>query len=379
MISRKIFFLFLIFILISSPQFANKKVSKLKKKKEQLYEIHKQIKEKKQKLREVKKKEKKISVELQQTEEKLEKTKEELGYVSLKLNQEIMKKAVVTENLKEAKKEFAKEQKELITRLTQIYKYGTIKYWEVLLESKDFWDFLTRVRFLKKILDKDIALLKRIKEIRDKIAKRQKELIEKCKEISIIKGEVTKKKEEIGKQAKEKARILKSIKEERAAYERALAELEQNSREIEAMIKKLEAAQKFRAYVPYKFKGSFIWPVSGRIVSGYGWRVHPIFKIRRFHTGIDISAASGTPIYAAASGVVIFSGWWGGYGKVVIIHHGSEITTLYAHCSEIIVSNNQEVRKGQIIGYVDSTGFSTGPHLHFEVRRNGSPVNPLGR
>ncbi len=122
--------------------------------------------------------------------------------------------------------------------------------------------------------------------------------------------------------------------------------------------------------------GRFIAPVSGWVSSPYGWRTHPIFKRRIFHTGIDIASGYGVPIRAADSGEVIFRGWWGGYGNAIIIDHGTSISTVYAHLSRIVVNKNIKVSKGTIIGYVGSTGFSTGPHLHFEVRVKGKPVNP---
>ena len=127
--------------------------------------------------------------------------------------------------------------------------------------------------------------------------------------------------------------------------------------------------------------GAFMRPISGPITSPFGWRVHPIFKSRIFHSGIDIGGANGGAIKAANSGKVIFAGWQGGYGKVVIIDHGrvngKPTTTLYAHMSVINVSNGQSVGKGQVIGKEGSTGYSTGPHCHFEVRVNGVPQNPL--
>ena len=129
----------------------------------------------------------------------------------------------------------------------------------------------------------------------------------------------------------------------------------------------------------------FIRPIAGSITSPFGWRRHPIFGSRRFHTGVDISTSYGTPIKASNDGKVIFSGWYGGYGKVVIIDHGNmnvgshkgkRFSTLYAHMSSTAVGNGSNVRKGQIVGYEGTTGYSTGPHLHFEVRINGKPNNP---
>jgi len=120
----------------------------------------------------------------------------------------------------------------------------------------------------------------------------------------------------------------------------------------------------------------FQWPVNGSVTSGFGYRVHPIYGTRRLHQGLDISGGSGTPIAAAKSGTVLSAGWRGGYGNAVVISHGDGVTTLYAHQSSMNVSSGAQVNRGDIIGWVGSTGASTGPHLHFEVRINGSAVDP---
>jgi len=129
---------------------------------------------------------------------------------------------------------------------------------------------------------------------------------------------------------------------------------------------------------PQSRAGAFQRPVSGPVTSGFGYRVHPIFGTSRMHTGLDFPASSGTPIYAADSGVVVSAGSRGGYGNATVVDHGGGTATLYAHQSRLGVSAGQSVERGQVIGYVGSTGFSTGPHLHFEVRINGQPVDPAG-
>ena len=121
---------------------------------------------------------------------------------------------------------------------------------------------------------------------------------------------------------------------------------------------------------------NFIWPVYGVITSLYGWRIHPIKKVRSFHTGVDIAAPMGSPVFAARDGIVKFAGRNGGYGLFILIDHGT-YSTAYAHLSKIDVYVGQKVKKGQLIGRVGSTGISTGPHLHFEVRKNGRHTNPL--
>lgn len=122
--------------------------------------------------------------------------------------------------------------------------------------------------------------------------------------------------------------------------------------------------------------GSFSWPISGKLTSHFGWRNHPIRRRRSFHAGIDIGAPRGTPIRASRGGQVIFSGWMSGYGRVIIIRHDSVYTTMYAHCQRLRVGKGANVQKGTIIATVGTSGRATGPHVHFEIRRNDRPVNP---
>jgi murein DD-endopeptidase MepM/ murein hydrolase activator NlpD len=174
----------------------------------------------------------------------------------------------------------------------------------------------------------------------------------------------------------QKAHLVSDLGRLRAYWERALAQMEADSRDIEAQIRRY---QRTTGRVPYStpWRGSFMRPVSGGVTSGFGYRMHPILGVRRMHTGVDISASAGTPIRAADGGTVIWSGSRGGYGLCVIIDHGGGMATVYGHCSRLAVGAGNNVRKGDVIGYVGSTGLSTGPHLHFEVRHNGSPINPL--
>jgi murein DD-endopeptidase MepM/ murein hydrolase activator NlpD len=125
--------------------------------------------------------------------------------------------------------------------------------------------------------------------------------------------------------------------------------------------------------------GLFSWPVTGPITSPFGIRHDPISGATRRHNGIDIAAEMGATISAAAAGTVIYAGWEGGYGNTIVIDHDGAVSTLYGHCSQIFVSNGQEIQRGQAIGAVGSTGHSTGPHLHFEVRVNGEAVDPTVR
>lgn len=124
-------------------------------------------------------------------------------------------------------------------------------------------------------------------------------------------------------------------------------------------------------------RAKFIWPVQGEITSYYGWRTHPIFGTTRYHSGYDIACDTGTPIAAADSGTVVYSGWLGGYGYCVMIDHGGGLVSLYGHNSELWVSEGQYVQQGQTIALAGSTGWSTGPHCHFEARLNGELTDPM--
>ncbi len=129
--------------------------------------------------------------------------------------------------------------------------------------------------------------------------------------------------------------------------------------------------------MPTLASGALAWPVSGEVTSGFGWRVHPIFRRPEFHTGVDIAASPGTPVLAPADGTVIFAGSMPANGTLVILDHGHGLSTTYSHLSAYAVRPGDRVRKGDVIGQVGSTGWSTGPHLFFEIRRNGQPVDPL--
>jgi murein DD-endopeptidase MepM/ murein hydrolase activator NlpD len=169
--------------------------------------------------------------------------------------------------------------------------------------------------------------------------------------------------------------LLDQVRARKAEYERRLAALQSDSDTIGALLRRLQAGQ---PVVP-RGDGSLSMPISGaRLSSMFGWRVHPIFGTRRLHAGVDLSAGTGTPIRAADDGFVVWADWRGGYGLATVIDHGGALATLYGHQSRQIVRAGQTVSRGQVIGYVGSTGFSTGPHLHFETRILGTPVDPLG-
>ncbi len=166
------------------------------------------------------------------------------------------------------------------------------------------------------------------------------------------------------------------IKKSMAEADKIEKQLVVQSKSFDEVVKLAKSKEKMLAHLPA------IQPVENkdlkRMASGYGWRIHPILKTRRFHYGMDFTAKTGTPIYATADGVVKHAGWKAnGYGKHVVINHGFGYETLYGHMSKVAVKNGQKVKRGQVIGYVGNTGLSAGPHCHYEVHVNGKKVNPI--
>ncbi|WP_414714962.1 murein hydrolase activator EnvC family protein [Sporomusa sp.] len=283
---------------------------------------------------------------------------------------------VNTEVLAKVEKNLAERSQILNKRMRDIYKNGQVNYLDVLLGATDFADFTTRADLLKRVVNQDLTLVAQVKAERELVVQKRAELERDKVAIAELKQQAAAKKLVIESRKNEREQVLDSAVNERDTAERAYQELMDTSRQIEQMIRRIQSGGS--ANGPAGGSGALIWPASGPITSPFGWRVHPIFGTQRYHSGIDIGADYGDSILAADSGTVIFSGWMGGYGKAVIIDHGGGISTLYAHNSELLVEEGYRVQKGQLISRCGTTGYSTGPHLHFEVRENGTPVSPMG-
>jgi murein DD-endopeptidase MepM/ murein hydrolase activator NlpD len=222
---------------------------------------------------------------------------------------------------------------------------------------------------LEEVTEKQKAQIKEIEILREKL-KELEETEKKLKSILGIKGSLP--------PPKDKKVVSLGIDYapdiETYDFQRKIIEvktlIDEKQRELAQIENEIQRRQSLLAVTPSR------WPTFGFISSGFGWRFHPIFRRVKFHTGIDIVTFWGAPVYATADGIVTYVGWESGYGKVIKINHGRGITTYYAHLSSYAVSVGQYVRKGQFIGRVGSTGTSLGPHLHYEVRRGGNPVNP---
>lgn len=328
-----------------------------------------------QKIDSLSKLEKKENNKLSRNQQKLENNQKALLQSK---NQYIVKQANIVTLQKELDSylvQYNKRNQASAERIRCIYKNQHTLILDLLLSTSSISEFLDRIYYQNLIIQSDKKKMETLRSEAKRISSLKSRLESEKRQLSGIIRDIDRENANIENTIKQNKKMIEQIQKDKRAYERSERDLQRLSNSLTSMISK---STKNSGVV---VSGGFIMPVSGaRITSPYGSRIHPIFKSRIFHTGIDYGVPYGTPIKAANSGKVIYSGWYGGYGKVVIIDHGSctgaPTTTLYAHMSKQAVEVGQTVSRGQIIGYVGSTGYSTGPHLHFEVRINGKHQNP---
>lgn len=318
---------------------------------------------------------------LSTNQQRLEVAHSRLQQNTIRYNNLVANLSSMEVQLNAALAEFQKLDAEMKARIRQVFKHQRTGMFESILYSRDVNSLLDTFYFEKIVIMEDYKRIQTLKAKAQHIAalKAQVESQKKLIESSI--REINSQRASIQHSIAANKSMIERLKKDKAYYERTEKELAKQSANIQSMISKLAKNNAGSSSQVKITSTGFIRPISGPITSPFGYRIHPIFKSRIYHSGIDIGGPNGGAIKASNDGKVIYSGWYGGYGKVVILDHGivnrQPITTLYAHMSSIGVSNGQMVKKGQTLGREGSTGYSTGPHCHFEVRVNGKPVNPL--
>ena len=269
-------------------------------------------------------------------------------------------------------------------RAVELYMNGSVGIQSLLFGSESLENTTVRLEYSRNLLQRTEVLLLALEVLeRQEVTRRNNLSEEQDREADVLRGLEDERakaqeyrnalavaEEELATELAALEALLAEVTSQIEAHEGHVARLEQESKQIELEILRRQVREG-------RAPGKLAWPVGGRITSPFGWRIHPILGGRRLHTGIDLGSASGQPIHAAANGTVILAETWGGYGRTVVVDHGGGLSTLYAHQSSIAVSVGDEVLAGDVVGYIGCTGFCTGPHLHFEVREVGAPVDPM--
>lgn len=313
--------------------------------------------------------------EITRLERDIKKATSDVAYYDNKLAQTGVQLNQASKDLKDAEDRLGERTGLLSRRVQFIYEQGAVSYLQVLLNSTTFTDFLERLRLLQEIVSGDVKLLAEVKQERADIAAKKSLFEMKHAEYSELENETIARRAALQVKVDQREEKLRLVKNDQKLLEESLDALEEVQKIISEAIAKLSNTN-VEGMVTSRKEIAMVWPVIAKITSEYGNRYHPILKRWKLHTGIDLGARAGTAIKAAERGVVMTAGSLTGYGNTVIIIHGAGISTLYGHQSKIAVNRGDKVTRGQPIGYVGSTGYSTGPHLHFEVMINGKPDNP---
>lgn len=340
-----------------------------------------------------------VQVDIHKVDQWLSDVQEQLSETTDHLDESRQQQRVLGKKLSEAQGHLDQTRTQMRRRLRTMYTRGNGSYLTVLANGGNVGDVASRAFLFERIAKGDRNLFERFVRYRKEVVDRKRQQDALVRRISRLAATQRQQQANLGEAKAEKKAALSSLYSKADKLKGAIAQFDRDESQIQSEIveymrraraEALAAAKRRREHPgtathtpePIElrhFTGRFSRPSAGRITSRFGMRYHPLLHYTRMHTGCDFGAPYGSPICAAADGVVIHASYMRGYGNTVIIEHGGGISTVYGHASRLYVRSGQSVRRGQRIAAVGSTGLSTGPHLHFEVRVNGRPVNPLSR
>jgi murein DD-endopeptidase MepM/ murein hydrolase activator NlpD len=295
--------------------------------------------------------------------------------------------STLTEELLDIQADLVESTDSLTNRAVERYKAGPGAYVEGMLSAQSFSELSDRYQYYETTAEIDSDLVDEIERLNAETDARRDQVAEEKDRIADAKLRLEKDRAEVAsiqieKQQlldvqnaiiAEKEDVLRGELTKKAELEDLDSQLQQDSQEIQALLSRPSGSGGSPTYTG----GQFVWPANGPVTSPYGYRTHPIFGDSRLHTGVDIGAPYGSSVFAASGGRVVFAGTMSGYGNAIVVDHGGGVATTYNHLSGFSVSGGASVSRGQTIGSVGCTGYCTGPHLHFEVRLGGSPVDPM--
>lgn len=336
----------------------------------QIKDAQKDLKENKAEQKDVLKQIDTLDQNINSTETKITTTKDEIARVEKNIK-------IAEENILYMEGEYDKKYEQRKNRMVSYYKDGSNSLWDIAYDTDDPTEFMYRERLIERILEYDDNLMKEIELEKESIDREKQNLESNKVALAELKSNLEVKLAELNDTVQIRTKYLGQLKTDQKDLEKSIDALQKKADELEAELKRIASSSTNSKYTG----GTMTWPLPGYygISSYFGNRLHPVLKVYKMHTGVDIAGAgcNGKNVVAAANGKVITAGWISGYGYTVMIDHGGGIVTLYAHSQKLLVKKGDTVKAGDVIMLVGSTGYATGPHVHFEVRVNGKYVNPL--
>jgi murein hydrolase activator len=355
-----------------------------------LRDTEQQLQEERRKAAEAREKETSLLADLEQIEQRLADKHRQIGRLDTRIKRTQTDVVALRGEVNGLETQRSQQERALARRLRAIYKVQAQGGALPLLFSGD--DPVARavaLRHLTSLAALDARLIQEYRGTSDRLEDRRRREESRERELADLKSDAQREQTEVDRDAARRRALLARVRDERAYHERMVGELSEATRRLEAFIRDLQAKQRRLARVPPPrpgleppgvgfgaFRGRLPWPTDGRIIAAFGAQVHPRFGTRTFRNGVDIEAGEGRDVAAVYGGHVVYTGWFKGYGNLIILDHDNEYYTLYAHVADILVKEGDDVRQGQRIGTVGDTGSLEGPRLYFEVRFQGKPQDP---
>jgi septal ring factor EnvC (AmiA/AmiB activator) len=358
-----------------------------------LQQTQKRLKEERAKAAEARKREAGLLAELEAIDKRLNEKRRQVAVLDARVKKAQADISELRGDIARLQAQRAGQEDALGRRLRALYKLqaqgGVLP---VLLSGDDPVAQAVQLRHLTTLATVDARLIREYRVTSEGLADRKERFEARRQELSALRTEAEGEQAEADREAVKRRNLLARVRDERAYHDRMVGELSEATRRLEAFIKELQEKQRRLSKIPPPqrprpgdttpgvgfgaLRGRLLWPADGRVVGEYGPQVNPRFGTKTFRNGIDIEAAEGTAIMAVYPGHVVFTGWFRGYGNLIIVDHGNEYYTLYAHAADIRVAEGEDVKQGQAIGTVGDTGSLQGPRLYFEVRYEGKPQDP---
>jgi septal ring factor EnvC (AmiA/AmiB activator) len=378
-----------VLVLVAGADAQSRREDPLRKQQQRLQETQRQLKHEREKAAEARRRESSVLVELEETERRLAEKRRE----ALRLDRQIRRLQGEITGLRgdivRLEGHRSGQERALARRLRVMYKiHARGAALPILVSDHNPMDRIAAIRHLASLAALDARLIQEYRVTSDRLSDRKQREEARRAELAGLRAEAKREQAAADREASNRRRLLAKVREDRAYHDRMVGELTEASRRLEAFIRDLAAKQRRAAKGPPRLpgdaprtgfgalQGRLPWPTDGRLVNGFGAQVHPRFGTRTFRNGVDIEAPEGTGIAAVYGGHVVYTGWFKGYGNLIILDHGNDYYTLYAHIAEIGVKEGEDVRQGQRIGTVGDTGSLEGARLYFEVRYQGRALDP---